>query len=612
MIREPTFRGTAFNKKLSFGLLLVILLVAGCSSSSESTKAKKNIGPAIQNETQTGHTKRFAMYTVTIPEENRRRAVVSCQIVTGDTLSLSMNNNGAPRVPNGHASFVHNLSAVDSFGNAVPIKDLGQARWEITPSVNGSITLNYEVLLEHDKSDLPWGPAETPYATEDGAFWTGRALFIAADINDITVRFNLPNGWHVSTPWQSVPGQPFTFSVKNAGELIEAFFFAGTHIEEQAKAGDMDILIALGNKFKQSKGILQGTAQKLLNACVELFGGTATGRTLIVVNHHDRKGSFYGGAFGRSISVLMGDEPNEENKERWAPLIIHEVLRLWNGQAIEHTGRENWLSEGLTDYYSMVLSARLDLMNEEEFIKRLKHLSERYFTKLGQISIRETPDYELRYTGGSLVGLCMDIQIRKATNNARSLDDLMRQMYQEFGKTGRKYSMDDVISIANSIARTDHAEFFKSYVAGNDELPLEELLGYIGLDMKKEITEERIARYYAVHVLLRMIWLGQTEEGLTIRLSEEAGYKDGDKLIAVAGTPVETIKDIQKAAKKLKSGDKATLTVLREGKETNLDITLGGAKGQQPALEREVKVSIEKKADLNSSQKAILSGIIGQ
>jgi predicted metalloprotease with PDZ domain len=614
--RKPSPKG-----KLSFCSLLVILLIAGCSSSrrgevsqrsptDESIKAKKDTGPAIQNESQIGRTKSSAEYTVTISEEDWRKADVICQIVTGDALSLSMNNNGAPRVPNGHASFVRNLSAVDSSGNAVPVKDLGQARWEIAPAVNESITLYYEVLLEHDKSDLSWGPAEAPYVTEDGSFWTGRALFIVADTNDITVRFNLPKGWNVSTPWQSVPGQPFTFFLKNEDELTESFVFAGTHIEEHVKVDDTDILLALDNKFKQSKELLQDTLQKLLNACVELFGGTVAGRTLIVVNHREGSGLFYGGVFGRSISLLMGDEPNEENKGRWAPLILHEELRLWNGYAIKHAGSEKWFSEGFTDYYSMIMSTRIGLINEEEFIQRLEHLCERYFTKSGPMSIRETPDYELQYTGGSLVGLCMDIRIRQATNNAKSLDDLMRQMYQDFGRTGREYSMDEVISIANSIAQIDHADFFKSYVTGTDGLPLEQLLGDIGLDIKKEVSEELPALYYVIHVLLRIIWIGHTEEGLIIRLSEAAGYRDGDKLIAVAGTPVETFKDIQIVAKTLKAADKITLTVLRDGKETNLDITLGG-EGKQPAFEREFKVSIEKKVDLNSSQKAIFSGITG-
>jgi hypothetical protein len=60
-------------------------------------------------------------YTVTIPEDNWRIAEVKCQIVTGDGLSVWMNNNGAPRVTDGHGAFVRNLTVVDSAGNTVPI-----------------------------------------------------------------------------------------------------------------------------------------------------------------------------------------------------------------------------------------------------------------------------------------------------------------------------------------------------------------------------------------------------------------------------------------------------------------------------------------------------------
>lgn len=325
-------------KSIAFSIFWACLFVC-CVRSAENLDSD---GDGIHDGdwTRTGHTKGSVVYKVTISEENWRKAVVSCRLVTGDALSLWMNNNGAPRVSNGYAFFVRNLTAVDSFGNAVPIKDFGQARWKITPTVNESITLNYEVLLEHDKSDLPWGPDEAPYLTEDGVFWTGRALFIIADTNGITVHLDLPKGWHVSTPWQSVPGQACTFFLKNADELTEAFVFAGTHIEEQVKVGDTDILFAVGNKFKKSKGILQETAQKLLNAYVEMFGGTVTGRTLIVVNHQDRKGSFDGGVFGRSVSMLIGDEPNEENSERWALLLPTKCFISGMGKPLNTRGRK--------------------------------------------------------------------------------------------------------------------------------------------------------------------------------------------------------------------------------------------------------------------------------
>ena len=192
--------------------------------------------------------------------------------------------------------------------------------------------------------------------------------------------------------------------------------------------------------------------------------------------------------------MLLGDEPKKENIEQWAPFIAHEVLHLWNGQFIEHTGHENWFSEGFTDYYAMVMCARSGVISEQELIQRLRRASERYCTKSGQRSIREARDYELQYAGGSLVGACLDVLIRRSTSNGKSLEDLMRRMYDEFGKTGKKYALEDVVRIVNGITRPDRAEFFARYVEGKDELPLEEYFGYMGLDFRKEITEERILR----------------------------------------------------------------------------------------------------------------------
>ncbi|MEJ2704988.1 MAG: M1 family aminopeptidase [Sedimentisphaerales bacterium] len=566
--------------------------------------------------TRTGRTKGPVAYTVTISRQNWRKATVSCQITTNDVLSLWMNNNGAPQVPNGHASFVRNLTATDSAGKTILVENFGEARWKMARTENQPVTLSYEVALEHDKSDLPWGRDEAPYATEDGAFWTGRALFIVGEMNDITVSFDLPDGWRVSTPWQSVPNQTATFSLKNANELTEAFLFAGTHIEERAKAGNTEIILVLGTTMSDARELLQRTSQRLLSAYAELFGGTVSGQTLIVINPQDRRHSFDGGVFGRSISMLMGDEPNKSNVERWAPFIAHEVFHLWNGQAINYVGQEYWFSEGFTEYYSNVISTRIGLINEQHFIQRLRRAGESYYQNVGQVSIRKAGDSEtrnsaLQYQGGSLVAASLDIRIRKATNNTKGLDDLMRQMYQEFGTTGKKYTIEDVERIVYEITGKDHTQFFERYVCGTDEMPLEEDFGCIGLDLEKQVLEELPDPGYVIHRLLRIQSLSQTSEGLIIRRSQDAGYRDDDILQAITGTPVETFKELQRMATKWKAGDKIELTLMRDKKQIKIKVTLSG-EGQKVPLEREAKVTIVKKSQLNSSQKAILSGIIGR
>ncbi|MHC4310631.1 MAG: M61 family metallopeptidase, partial [Planctomycetota bacterium] len=309
---------------------------------------------------------------------------------------------------------------------------------------------------------------------------------------------------------------------------------------------------------------------------------------------------------GRSISVLLGDEPTENNTQHWAPFIAHEVFHLWNGQIIEHSGHENWFSEGFTDYYAMVICARTGMIDEQEFIQRLKRACRQYHTKFGQNPIRDAREYALQYAGGSLVAASLDIQIRNLTNNTKSLDDLMQQMYLEFGRTSKQYALEDVIRLVNNITEKDHTGFFEKYVSGTNELPLDNYFGYIGLELKKEVTEELPDMAYVVHKMLHIQSL--MHSGLVIRRSQEAGYQDEDRLTAIAGTPVNNVKDMQTVAGSLKCGEKVSLGLLRDGKEITLEITVGGDQQNIP-LERKVDISLEKIANLNNSQKSIMSGI---
>jgi predicted metalloprotease with PDZ domain len=311
----------------------------------------------------------------------------------------------------------------------------------------------------------------------------------------------------------------------------------------------------------------------------------------------------------------MSDKPENTNATRWAPFIAHELLHLWSGGAIKYAEQEYWFSEGFTDYYANVICARSGLISEQDSIERLRRASESYLKNCGVTSIRQAGDAgshnsALQYGGGSLVAAVLDIRIRRLTNNAKSLDDLMRQMYKEFGKTGERYTIEDVVRIAGGVTGTEHSDFFDKYVLGTDELPLEEYFGYIGLDLEKEIGEVLPSRNYVIHGLLGIQSLTRTPEGLIIRRSQDAGYRDEDNLVAIDGEPVKTFRDLQVMAKEFSPGDKVEPSLLRGGKRITMELALGG-EGKEPSIEREVEVSIGKKTRLDSSQEALLSAILG-
>ena len=58
--------------------------------------------------------------------------------------------------------------------------------------------------------------------------------------------------------------------------------------------------------------------------------------------------------------------------------------------------------------------------------------------------------------------------------------------------------------------------------------------------------------------------------------ADKAGMKSGDVLIAIDSTMITTTASVQEAVSRFSPGDKAVLTVLRDGKELKLDVTFKG------------------------------------
>lgn len=140
--------------------------------------------------------------------------------------------------------------------------------------------------------------------------------------------------------------------------------------------------------------------------------------------------------------------------------VPHEYVHVWVGKLVAQEGllHENyhtpadtrlmWVYEGLTTYYTDVMSVRSGLLTFEQFRDALVERMHRYAmqpgrawrsvedTAAGLRHLRETsPRFEnLRrrqdyYHEGSLFWLEADALIRGATNNERSLDDFSRAFF---------------------------------------------------------------------------------------------------------------------------------------------------------------------------------------
>ena len=553
------------------------------------------------------------------PRVARVRGVLTPKHDNGEGLLLSMSEFGTNGIHDGYGRYLRDLSVTNADGEKLPLVLLGKTQWAVKTTDKSPMVLDYKVLLNHDEIEWPPGRDEAPYVQEDCIFCPGYALFVVGEVSDIELSVDVPGNWHVSTPWQHVDDKGHRFAVTDQDDLMYAYMVLGTHSERIVESNKAEIVLAIGGSFKVAADEIQRTVEALLHAYSGVFGGTPKEKMLFVANPYGGKGETRGGVSGRSISTLMGGPLDENSKNFWVPLVAHEVCHIWIGTAIEFFDeQEYWFMEGFTDYYSEIISVRLGLLSEADFFKNLGRICESYLRQAGTLSMREAGadkmgNSGLVYCGGGLVAAALDVQIRKLTHvsidaGQKRLDDVMKQMYQEFGTTNEKYTIDDVIRIVTDVAGKDFEPFFRKYVSGTERLPLAEYFGEAGLDV--QIEDELPELGYVLKEMLGIRSLTRTQGG-TLIIDKSPAYKDGDNLAAINGTPVNSFSSMAKLAKDWKFGDVVELTLERGGETIMFPVTLSGTAEELPIEKGVVSVAISKSADSTNFQRSILDGILG-
>jgi predicted metalloprotease with PDZ domain len=180
------------------------------------------------------------------------------------------------------------------------------------------------------------------------------------------------------------------------------------------------------------------------------------------------------------------------------------------------------------------------------------------------------------YDKGGVLGLLLDLEIRKRSNGAKSLDDVMRYLYVEFFKKDRNYSPTDFQKACELMAGSSLEEFFNRFVRGKEELDYK-VFEAAGLRLETngppganavadrvffgaDVTQEQD------RVMVRRVYAGSP--------AYEQGLNAGDQIVAVDNTRVTSTSFNTRLAEK-KPGDLVNLTIFRSDDLSTLLIKLG-------------------------------------
>ena len=246
----------------------------------------------------------------------------------------------------------------------------------------------------------------------------------------------------------------------------------------------------------------------------------------------------------------------------------HELFHAWNVKTIrpaemmpydltrENYSRLGFVYEGVTTYYGDLFLVRSRVYSVDQFLSEINVRVQKHFDNYGRfnLSVADSsfdtwldgyvPGIPHRktsiYDEGCLVALMTDLMIRKKTSHEHSLDDVMRSLFNDFGKKKTGYTEHDYISVIEHFMGESVADFFIDFVYGTDsyEKQLSTLLHHAGCDLQKLPASE----YYEGHFGFKTI----VESGVTKvsavapnSIADKAGLGTGDEIVAINEIKVE-------------------------------------------------------------------------
>ena len=467
--------------------------------------------------------------------------VIQVSNVTGRTIDLSMPSwtpGWYTIMP--YAANVQKLHAHDAQGKRLPMQAIDKQTWRVETSGNRSFTVEYDYYANY----LSVNGAEL---NEKRGYFLGTNLFFYAvghtTDTPSTVKFETPDGWRIATGLKR-GAEANTYSARNFDNLVDCPVVMGDFDEETTTVQGKTIHIVMDPKGQlngEGRTRMADLVNRVIDSQGKMFGGLPyDDYWVLFVNGPNIR---IGGALEHENSTnVMGGVGNPTAS---IGTVSHEHFHAWNVKRIRPAGiwpydysreqyiRELWVSEGITSYYSDVHLRRAGVTTPEQYVQQqarqigyLQQNEARLWISANDASVTTwttytsggqfTVDY---YNKGQILGLLLDLEIRGATGGKKSLDDVMRSLFENHYKKGRGFTVEDVERITAETAGRSFKEFFARYVAGTEELDYNAALAHAGLRLEgqKNDAQGQRARYQIIEMenateaqrVVRRGWLGQ-------------------------------------------------------------------------------------------------------
>ena len=493
-----------------------------------------------------------------------------------------------------YARHVQDFDVKSSAGGDLAWQKTSKNTWTVKTNGAKEIKATYRVYA----NELT---VRTNEVNSEHAFWNNAAtlMFVKGQLAaPSTITVNPYGDWKIATGLPQAAGSKNTFKAPNFDVLFDSPFEVSNFTEFDFTVEGKPHRLVFSGEGNYDGPEIAAEVTKIVEQAYKIFGELPYDNYTFIVNLRG------GGGLEHLNSTALqfnrwGFKP-QARLTGFLGLVAHEYFHAFNVKRIrpdalgpfdyenENYTRLLWVAEGGTEYYSGLLLLRAGLISPQEYlagkadsIRRLEAIPGRFEQSLEYSSFDAWIKYYRQdensmnnqisyYDKGELVNMMLDLKIREASNGTKSLDDVMRALYNDFYKKGKNYTPADYQHMAEVAAGVSLDDFFSKYVRGTAEVDWNSFLNGIGLEIKKSGGGKP---YLGAQ-------LTEANGSLTVRAipagspAYEQGLNTGDQIVAVDGyRATNSFLSTWTANKKV--GDKIKLTIFRFDKLRDIEITLG-------------------------------------
>ena len=409
------------------------------------------------------------------------------------------------------AQKIQRVEIIDvSTNQPLPYRKLTKDRWEVANAAGRTVRVRYNFYAHQMDAGGSWLDETQLYLNPVQAlmYADGRQR----EACELTLA--LPAGWHIACGLLQTA--PNTLGATDFDHLADSPLIASpTLMHQEYEADGVPFHVWVQGEAALIWPRILTDFKAFSEEQLKLFGGFPVADYHFLNQFLPYK-HYHGVEHNNSTVITLGPAELLMSEGLYKELLgisCHELFHTWNIKSIRPAemqpydySRENYfrtcfIAEGITTYYGEYLLARSHVRTPVQYFEELNTVLRKHYDDAGgeNGSLADAsmdlwldgykpgvPDRKVSvYHKGALAALILDLTLRQLSSHARSLDDVMRRLYEEFGKTGIGYTEADYIRIVSEVAGRDMHAYFDKFIYGTAPLaePLNKVLYTVGCQL---------------------------------------------------------------------------------------------------------------------------------